>query len=90
MGAWVVYMPARLWYSWHHHPGEEMYLILAGQAEFLRKGHAPETLCEGDTVQHESNQPHAAETHDSPLMAYVVWRNGFRTKPVLTPPEMLS
>lgn len=90
MRAWVVYMPRHLHYLWHHHPGEETYLILAGEAEFLRTDHAPEILREGDTVTHEANQPHATETYDLPVMAYVVWRNGFTVKPVLTPPECLS
>lgn len=84
MCAWVVYMPPYLHYPWHHHPGEEMYLTLAGEAEFMRKGALDETLRAGDTSQHASNQPHAMETHAHPVMAYVVWRNGFETPPVLT------
>lgn len=87
MRAWVVYMPAHLHYPWHHHPGEEAYLILAGQAEFARGDEAPETLYPGDIVCHESNQPHATDTTHAPLLAYVVWRNGFDTAPVLTPSE---
>ncbi|MEX0284980.1 MAG: dimethylsulfonioproprionate lyase family protein [Paracoccaceae bacterium] len=87
MNAWFVYMPARLWYTWHHHPGEEMYVVLAGEAEFRRGSHTPETLREGDAVFHQSNQPHATETFDQPLLAYVVWRNGFETPPVLTSME---
>lgn len=85
MAAWVVYMPAHLYYPWHHHPGEEMYLTLAGEAEFMREGCANEVLREGQTSLHNSNQPHAMQTHDHPVMAYVVWRNGFDTPPVLTP-----
>jgi quercetin dioxygenase-like cupin family protein len=84
MCAWVVYMPPRLHYPWHHHPGEEMYLTLAGEAEFMREGHANKVLRPGQTSQHASNQPHAMETYDHPVMAYVVWRNGFETPPVLT------
>lgn len=90
MRAWVVYMPSRLHYPWHHHPGEEMYLVLAGEAEFSRHGHPPEMLRPGDTVLHNSNQPHATDTQDAPMMAYVIWRNGFETAPVLTPPEGIS
>lgn len=86
MAAWVVYMPAGLYYPWHHHPGEEMYLTLAGEAEFMRKGAPNEVLRAGETCQHASNQPHAMQTHDHPVMAYVIWRNGFETPPVLTPP----
>ncbi len=82
--AWLVYMPANLHYTWHHHPGEEMYLTLAGEAEFFREGAPAETLREGQTSYHASNQPHAMTTRDHPVMAYVVWRNGFETPPVLT------
>ena len=87
MAAWVVYMPPALHYPWHHHPGEEMYLTLAGEAEFMRKGAAPMTLRAGDPSQHASNQPHAMETYAHPVMAYVVWRNGFETPPMLSAPE---
>lgn len=84
MRAWVVYMPAGLWYPWHHHPGEEMYMVLAGEAEFRRAGCAPEILGEGGCVQHSRNQSHASMTHSRPMMAYVVWRNGFDVLPVLS------
>ena len=84
MAAWVVYMPAGLYYPWHHHPGEEMYLTLAGEALFQREGCPDAVLRPGMTSQHASNQPHAMETFADPVMAYVVWRNGFDTPPVLT------
>lgn len=84
MAAWVVYMPPKLYYPWHHHPAEEMYLTLAGEAQFMRHGCAPEVLGAGQTSTHESNQPHAMETFAHPVIAYVVWRNGFETPPVLT------
>lgn len=61
-----------------------MYLTLAGEAEFMREGASNKKLRPGDTSQHASNQPHAMETHAHPVMAYVVWRNGFETPPVLT------
>jgi len=85
--AYFVYMPAGLHYPWHHHPAEEMYFVIAGEAEFLAEGRAPRVLQSGDTVMHGKNQSHATETHDLPLLAYVVWRNEFETLPVLTPPE---
>ena len=90
MLAFVVYMPAGLWYPWHHHPAEELYFVLAGEAEFLRDGQEPETLSPGDTSFHASNQPHATGTRDQPVMAYVIWRNEFETPPVLTTREALS
>lgn len=84
MAAWVVYMPPHLHYPWHHHPGEEMYRVISGEARFMRKGEDDEWLRAGSTCQHLSNQPHAMETEDRPVMCYVIWRNGFETPPVLT------
>jgi cupin superfamily acireductone dioxygenase involved in methionine salvage len=37
MNAWMVYMPAGLYYPWHQHAAEEMYLCLAGEAVFKKK-----------------------------------------------------
>lgn len=84
MRAWTVYMPPKLRYRWHQHPGEEMYLVIAGEAEFLREGAAPVRLRLGQISTHASNQPHAMETYDRPVLAYVIWRNGFDGAPVLT------
>lgn len=84
MWAWVVYMPADLHYRWHHHPAEEAYYVIDGTAEFFRYGEAPERLGAQAVSVHRSNQPHAMTTHEAPVMAYVVWRNGFETPPVLT------
>ena len=82
--AWVVYMPAHLYYPWHHHPAEEIYLVLAGSARFMRQGSADRILGAGATSFHAGNQPHAMETTDHPVMALVLWRNGFESPPVLT------
>ena len=82
--AWMVYMPAGLHYPWHHHPGEEIYLVLAGEAEFARRGAAPEILGEGHSVMHAKNQPHATTTHGAPLLALVLWRSAFGSPPVLS------
>ena len=81
---YVVYMPKGLHYPWHHHPAEELYVILAGEAEFHREGSPSERLGCGDVSIHTSNQPHATTTHDQPMLAYVVWRNHLDTPPVLT------
>lgn len=79
----VVYMPARLFYPWHSHPAEELYVVLAGQATFRRRGHADETLREGQTMYHATNEVHAIETFESPVLCLVVWRNHLNTPPVL-------
>ena len=84
MGAYVVYMPAGLDYPWHHHPAEEVYLVLAGSAEFHRDGEDPEILSAGQTSYHRSNQPHATFTKDEPVIAYVAWKGDLKTKPIWT------
>ena len=82
--AWVVYMPRNFYYPWHHHPAEEMYLCLAGEAVFRRENCLDIRLGSGGIMEHKANQSHSMETLEHPIMAYVVWRNEFGTKPVLT------
>jgi len=84
MWAFVVYMPPRLSYPFHHHPAEELYFVIAGEAEFMREGEPNEVLRAGATSMHQSNQPHAMQTYEHPVMCMVLWRNGFETLPVLT------
>ncbi len=90
MRAWMVYMPPHLHYTWHHHVAEEAYLVLAGRARFFRHKTPEVTLSAGDMMQHQSNEPHAMETGDSPVLCYVIWRNGFDLTPVLSTPEDLA
>ena len=82
--AWVVYMPRNFYYPWHQHPAEEMYLCLAGEAVFRRENCHDIRHASGGIMEHSANQPHSMETLQYPIMAYVVWRNEFGTKPVLT------
>ena len=82
--AWVVYMPKNFYYPWHHHPAEEMYLCLAGEAVFRRENYTDIRLGSGGIIEHSANQSHSMETLEHPIMAYVIWRNNFGTKPVLT------
>ncbi len=83
--AWMTYMPAGLVYPWHHHPAEEMYFVVSGQAVFRRKGQDDVVLTAGDTMFHASNLPHAMSTTTSPVLCLVFWRNEFDTPPELTP-----
>lgn len=87
--AFMVHMPRGLDYTWHHHPAEELYVVIDGAAEFCRAGKPNETLRRGGSSFHASNEPHAMRTHDQPVVAYVCWRNGFGIPPVLTPPERI-
>lgn len=79
----MVYMPAGLYYPWHTHPAEEIYLVISGSAIFKRGGHPDRNIAEGETMFHETNQPHAIQTTDTPLLSLVVWRNHLTTPPIL-------
>lgn len=86
----MVYMPPHFYYPWHHHPAEEMYMVVSGNGVFKRKGCPDERLTEGDTSFHQSNQPHALETLGDPVLCLVAWRDDFEKPPVLTPPSDMS
>ena len=87
MAAYVVYMPPHLYYPSHHHPAEELYYVIGGEADFHREGLPSKRLSQGDSCFHAANQPHAMETKESPVMAYVLWRNEFQTSPVWSDPN---
>lgn len=80
----IVYSPGELYYPWHHHPAEEMYFILAGEAEFATEGNAPKMLKPGDTVFHAENLPHNMQTREKGVLAWVQWRGEMSIAPVLT------
>ena len=88
ISSYVVYMPAHLDYPAHHHPAEEMYLMLSGSATFQCGQAAPETLQAGQSSQHASNEPHATKTGASPMLAYVVWRNNLGIPPIWTAKDL--
>ena len=83
MALFVVYMPAGLTYPWHAHPAEEFYYIISGEAIFSREGHRDKILSEGQTIYHHSDQPHAMQTNDKPLLSLAVWRNHLDIPPHL-------
>ena len=80
----IVYSPGGLYYPWHHHPAEEIYFILAGEAEFATEGNQAKMLKPGDTVFHQENQPHNMQTREKGVLAWVQWRGDLQTAPVLT------
>lgn len=80
----IVYSDNGLYYPWHHHPAEEMYFILAGEAEFATEGNTPKMLKPGDTVFHAENQPHNMVTKEKGVLAWVQWRGEMSVTPVLT------
>ena len=84
----VVYMPPRLYYPWHAHPAEEAYLVISGTAAFRREGHVAERLSEGQVMMHTTDQAHAIETFDEPMLSLVVWRNHLSIAPHLVQPPL--
>ena len=87
---YMVYMPAHLYYPWHQHPAEEIYLVVSGRAIFRKAGCADVVLKEGQTAFHGPNQPHATETTDSPVLCLVAWRDQFHAPPVWTPVDAVQ
>ncbi len=63
-----------LHYPVHWHEPEEIYLTVAGSARYISKGRTDVIGGPGATVCHYSNQPHAAEMRDAPLLALAFWR----------------
>ena len=78
-------MSSHLFYPWHRHPAEEIYMVLSGKALFKREGEKDRWCEEADYVIHETNQPHALQTTNSPMLALVAWRNHLDTPPILVP-----
>ena len=83
-GGFVVYAKPGLWYPWHAHPAEELYVVIAGAAEFLAAGRAPVRLGPGGSSFHASAQPHAMRTSDLPVLCYVAWRGDMSAAPRLS------
>lgn len=70
----VGYWGPRLYYDWHQHEPEELYSVVAGEAMFRVESQEELTLSAGGTRLHASNQPHALETGDHPVLTLVLWR----------------
>ncbi|GHF34849.1 dimethylsulfonioproprionate lyase family protein [Seohaeicola zhoushanensis] len=74
MSAYLLYMGPNMHYRRHWHEAEELYYIIAGEAEFQVDGEAPALLGAGDSRLHMSNQPHQTWTRDSAVVCLVLWR----------------
>lgn len=82
--SYLVYHPPHLHYPWHHHPAEELYVVIAGQAEFHAQGQGAQVLQTGQSTFHPSGVSHALTSHEHPMLAYVIWRDDFDVAPVWT------
>jgi mannose-6-phosphate isomerase-like protein (cupin superfamily) len=60
-------------YPPHAHAAEEIYLVLAGTADWRRGGEPWRPRPPGALVHHPPGLPHATRTADQPLLALYVW-----------------
>ncbi|MEX0316449.1 MAG: dimethylsulfonioproprionate lyase family protein [Ruegeria sp.] len=70
---YIGYWGAGLSYDWHSHQAEEIYLTLAGGADFRIAGDEAH-VGPGQTRAHVSWQSHAMVTTDRPILTFVLWR----------------
>jgi mannose-6-phosphate isomerase-like protein (cupin superfamily) len=67
---------ARVDYPQHQHQAEEIYIVLAGSAEFSFGGNAAQTRRAGDVVFVESNRRHGFRSADESLVVFYLWQAG--------------
>lgn len=70
--------PGRL-YPPHAHPAEEVYIPLAGTAEWWRDGGTFRAITPGTPIHHPPNVRHATRTLEEPLLAAYVWMGDVAT-----------
>ncbi len=62
-------------YPPHRHEAEEIYLPLAGTAEWRKGDGAWRRHPPGTSIHHSSEETHAMRTGDQPLLAMYLWRS---------------
>ena len=60
-------------YPPHRHPAQEVYLVVAGEANWWREGEPWRKLPAAALVHHAPNKVHAMRTLDQPLLALYAW-----------------
>ena len=71
-------MAAHTFYPLHAHPAVELYLVIAGRAEWTASDRRRE-MPPGGFVLHRSNEPHAMQTLTEPLLALYSWSGDLDT-----------
>lgn len=66
-------------YGIRTHPAEELFIMLAGQAEWLRGSGKYEVKKAGDYSYHPSGMPHATKTTHSAFMSVYIWSGDVST-----------
>lgn len=73
-------------YPAHRHPAVELYLPLAGRADWQAGLESPyESRAPGTPIYHPSQQWHATRTGDQPLLALCLWRGALDERARLHP-----
>ena len=71
-----------IFYPAHSHPAVELYGVIGGAGSWQRTDDwVPRRP--GSAFVHLSNEAHAMETHELPMLSWFVWLNDFDVAPVL-------
>ena len=73
MRSFVVYQPPNVYYPWHQHPAEEIYIMLAGDCLWKRGADIYRSLTANERSHHPSYLPHANKTQSNAFMSVYVW-----------------
>ncbi len=71
----VLVLGPNTFYPRHRHEAEEIYLPLAGTAEWQQGTAAWRLRPPGTVIHHSSEEPHAMRTGEQPLLAMYLWRS---------------
>jgi hypothetical protein len=71
----VLVLGPNTFYPPHRHEAEEIYLPLAGTAEWLRGDGVWRHRRPGTLIHHSSEETHAMRTGEQPLLAMYLWRS---------------
>ncbi len=69
----VTLQAPNLHYLAHAHAAVELYYVIGGQVDWWQGGGPWRRLGPGAFVLHESEEPHAMQTRDEPLLALFAW-----------------
>jgi hypothetical protein len=71
----VLVLGTNTFYPRHRHEAEEIYLPLAGNADWQQGDGVWRRRSPGTLIHHSSEEPHAMRTGDEPLLAMYLWRS---------------
>ncbi|MGI9462748.1 MAG: dimethylsulfonioproprionate lyase family protein [Aestuariivirgaceae bacterium] len=63
-------------YPAHRHAAEEVYVVLAGSADFRLGDKPPEARTAGDTVHVPAMLTHGFHTNEEPFVVFYIWQSG--------------